>query len=49
MPDRARPSLEAWGFDLVRTASELLGLTMCWSDNLVLPPLLYLHQRSLHP
>ena len=38
MPDRARPSLEAWGFDLVRTASELLGLTMCWSDNLVLPP-----------
>lgn len=37
LPDRARSSLEAWGFDVVRTASELLGLEMRWSQDLVLP------------
>lgn len=37
LPDRARSSLEAWGFDVVRTASEVLGLEMRWSQDLVLP------------
>lgn len=36
-PDRARPSLEAWGVDVVRTASELLGLEIQWSRDLILP------------
>lgn len=37
LPDRARSSLESWGFDVVRTASELLGLEVLWGKDLVLP------------
>jgi predicted metal-binding protein len=37
-PDRARTSLEACGFDVARTAKELLGLPLRWSEGPVLPP-----------
>lgn len=30
-PDKVRPSLEAFGFDIVKTARELLGLEIKWS------------------
>ena len=36
-PDRMRPSLEALGFDLGKTASELLGIKMQWSREGELP------------
>lgn len=36
-PEKARSSLEAYGFDIARTTSELLGITLIWSENLVLP------------
>lgn len=36
-PRRARSSLEAYGFDISKTASELLGIDVKWSENLVLP------------
>lgn len=36
-PDKARSSLEAYGFDISRTAAELLGIELKWSENLVLP------------
>ena len=36
-PDKARSSLEAYGFDITRTTSELLGMEIKWSENLVLP------------
>ncbi len=36
-PESARSSIEAYGFDVARTASQLLGIEMKWSDKLVLP------------
>lgn len=36
-PGKARSSLEAYGFDISRTASELLGIELKWSRDLVLP------------
>jgi predicted metal-binding protein len=36
-PDRIRPSLESFGFDMVKTAAELLNIEMKWSYNGVLP------------
>ena len=36
-PDRIRPSLEALGFDIGRTASELLHIELKWSDKGLLP------------
>ncbi len=36
-PDRIRPSLEALGFDLGKTALELLGIEMKWSSDGLLP------------
>ncbi len=36
-PGRARSSLEAYGFDVSRTASEILGVPLKWSENFVLP------------
>lgn len=32
-PRRVRPSLEAYGFDMERTASELLGMELLWGNN----------------
>jgi len=36
-PEKARSSMEAYGLDISRTASELLGIEMIWSKDLVLP------------
>lgn len=36
-PDKVRPSLEAFGLDMGRTASELLGIEMKWSQHGELP------------
>ncbi len=41
-PDLVRPSLEAYGFDLGRTASELFGIQMLWGKNGLLPDYLTL-------
>lgn len=37
-PDKARSSLEAYGFDISKTTSQLLGIELKWSKGLVLPP-----------
>lgn len=36
-PTKMRSSLEAYGFDISKTTSELLGIELEWSKNLVLP------------
>lgn len=36
-PEDMRYSLEAFGFDIVRTASELLGIDLKWSKNGAMP------------
>lgn len=41
-PDKVRPSLEAFGFDMVKTSSELLGLEMKWSKDGLIPEYLTL-------
>lgn len=41
-PERTRPSLESLGFDIGRTASELLGIELKWSSNGMLPEYLTL-------
>lgn len=41
-PDLVRPSLEAYGFNLYRTASELFGIEMLWSKNEFIPDYLTL-------
>ncbi len=41
-PDKVRPSLEAYGFDMVKTAQELLGLEMKWSQHGRIPEYLTL-------
>lgn len=41
-PKRARPSLEAYGFDVGRTAEKLLGAPLLWCDGPVLPEYLTL-------
>lgn len=41
-PERVRPSLEACGFDLERTASKLFGIEMRWGRNGLLPEYLTL-------
>ena len=37
-PDKMRHSLEAVGFDVVKTARELLGIELLWGDGKHLPP-----------
>ena len=41
-PDKVRPSLEAFGFDMSKTASELLGLEIKWSHDGRIPEYLTL-------
>ena len=41
-PDKVRPSLEAFGFDMCRTAKELLGLEIKWSKGQLIPEYLTL-------
>lgn len=36
-PDRMRPTLEAFGFDIGKTTSQLLGMEMKWGKNGALP------------
>ena len=36
-PEKIRPSLEAFGFDIGKTSSELLGIELKWSSNGELP------------
>ncbi len=47
-PDRLRPSLEACGFDLGRTSSELLDTELLWSSDGHLPRYLTLICGHLH-
>lgn len=37
LPERVRPSLEAFGFDIGKTSSELLHIEMKWSLNGIMP------------
>lgn len=41
-PDKVRPSLEAFGFDISKTAEELLGLEIKWSKGDFIPEYLTL-------
>ena len=41
-PDKVRPSLEAIGFDISKTAKDLLGIDIKWSQNGSLPEYLTL-------
>ena len=41
-PDKVRPSLEAYGFDISKTAKELLGLEIKWSQQGLIPEYLTL-------
>ena len=41
-PDRVRPSLEAYGFDLSKTSKELLGKPILWGKDNKLPQYLML-------
>lgn len=47
-PDKARPSLEAFGFDVARTAADLLHLEMTWGSDGMAPPSLTLVFAVLH-
>lgn len=47
-PGLARPSLEAYGFDLGRTTSELFGIEMLWSSNNFIPEYLTLVSGFFH-
>ena len=41
-PDKVRPSLEAYGFDISKTAKKLLGLEIKWSEQGLIPEYLTL-------
>ena len=41
-PDKVRPSLEAFGFDMSKTASDLLGVEIKWSHDGLIPEYLTL-------
>lgn len=47
-PDKVRPSLEAFGFDLSKTLSELFGWNLLWSRDNHLPPYLILVAAIFH-
>jgi len=47
-PDKVRPSLEAFGFDISRTLSELFGLRLLWGKDGHLPDYLILVSALLH-
>lgn len=47
-PDLVRPSLEAYGFDLEKTASELFGFPILWSRNQSIPEYLTLISGFFH-
>lgn len=41
-PDKVRPSLEAFGFDLMKTSENLLGIKMVWGMDGMMPEYLTL-------
>lgn len=41
-PEKVRPSLEAFGFDISRTLSELFGIRLLWGKDGVIPEYLTL-------
>lgn len=47
-PDKMRPSLEAFGFDIGRTLSELFGIELLWGRDGLLPEYLVLVSGFLH-
>ena len=47
-PDLVRPSLEAYGFDVTKTISELFGLTLKWGTKDSLPEYLILVCALFH-
>lgn len=47
-PDKLRPSLESFGFDLTKTLSELFGIELLWSSNGVLPEYIVLVSALFH-
>lgn len=47
-PDRVRPSLEAYGFDMGKTVAELFGIELCWSSDGLLPPYIVLVSGLFH-
>lgn len=51
-PELVRPSLEAYGFDIGRTVSELFGIELLWSEDGFIPEYLtlvcgFFHNNSL--
>ena len=47
-PDKVRPSLEAFGFDMTRTLSELFGIELLWGKNGILPEYLVIVSGLFH-
>lgn len=47
-PQKVRPSLEAFGFDVAKTAKELLGLEIKWGKNGKMPEYLTLVCATFH-
>lgn len=47
-PDKVRPSLEAFGFDIERTLSELFNIKLLWGKDGVLPEYLVLVSAIFH-
>lgn len=47
-PDKVRPSLEAYGFDIEKTLSELFGIQILWGKDYKLPEYLVLVSALFH-
>lgn len=47
-PDKVRPSLEAFGFDITKTLSELFGIELLWGKDGKLPEYLVLVSGFFH-
>ena len=47
-PDKVRPSLEAFGFDIEKTLRELFGLKLLWGENGRLPEYIVLVSALFH-
>ncbi len=47
-PEKVRPSLEAYGFDVGRTLKELFGIDLQWSSDGMLPPQLTIVTALFH-
>lgn len=47
-PDKVRPSLEAFGFDIGRILSELFGIRLLWGKDGILPEYLMLVSGLFH-